>query len=340
LIPNKLLESAFRRWWLLLLPIIAVPLLVMALTAKSPVYASAATIWISRPPGIDAGALSSSASPYLTPAQTEAQVFNDLMQSESFRNAVAARVPELGAESGDVVAKDVTVSALGTNLVGILAKSASPAIAQGLANGIIAEYAARSAAANQLQSSSLVTYYQEQLTPAQAELAKRQTALTNYLQGSTKTADQRAADPQYLQLSQSVDTQNTLVSGITQSLQTAQLGAASAPNSQAALFNVMDQPKLPDSSVKTALTKRIGYPFAGLVLGLIISAAYVYASYRADHTLRSSQDLVGLQLPGLGFVPELTAPGRGPMGVVPNWTHFRGRRDFARRVAASISTAE
>jgi hypothetical protein len=340
LIPNKLVEAAFRRWWLLLVPIIAVPLMVFVLTSKAPAYFSGATIWISRPPGIDAGAFSNASNPYLTVAQNQTQVFSDLMQTESFRNAVAARVPGLDPKAGNVVAKSVSIGALGTNLVGISAKAPTPAIAQGLVSGTIAEYELRAATANQTQSKVQASYYQDQLGPAQKELAVRQAALTTYLQTSTKTADQRLLDPIYQQLTDSVESQNKLVSGLLDSLQGAQLGAVGGSQTLEALFHVLDQPKLPDSPVGTAMTKRLEYPLAGLLFGLLISATYVYASYRADHTLRSSQDLAGLDLPVLGLVPQLRAPRRGPMGVIPGWAYSPGSRDFARRVAASISTAE
>src|SRR5699024_11647655 len=54
-----------------------------------------------------------------------------------------------------------------------------------------------------------------------------------------------------------------------------------------------------------AATRRFGFPIAGLILGVFISATYLYTLYRTDHTVLSSEDLVGLNLPLLGRVPEL-----------------------------------
>ncbi|MGH2610347.1 MAG: hypothetical protein ACRDHF_14800, partial [Tepidiformaceae bacterium] len=90
--------------------------------------------------------------------------------------------------------------------------------------------------------------------------------------------------------------------------------------------------------VAASATARFGYPFAGLLLGIFIAAAYLYTVYRTDHSVLSSEDLVGLNVQLLGRVPELRQKSR--LDAIPVISRFRGRqhRDFARHTASAIST--
>ncbi len=338
MIPNKLVETAFRRWYLLILPMLLVPALIAVLTPTSPKYRSTATVWVTKPANIDGGSLSRNANPYLTTAQNQAQVIGDLMQTRSFREAVAAGVPGMSRESSNVVATSVSISALGTNLVGVNGTASTPERAQALVNSVLTQYQQRAAEESQRESTVVIDYYTEQLAPAQAELAKRESALTSYAQG--KSIQQLNADPTYAALSSSVDAQNTVVQGILNTIQTAQLTALSGPESEKALFNVVDAPRLPAAALPVSAKTKVGYPFAGLLFGALIGTAYIYVLFRTDHTIRTSQDLNGLNVPVLGFVPNLSAPRHGPLGLVPGWLPGRGNRDFARQVAASISGSD
>lgn len=339
MIPSKLAEAAFRLWYVLLVPIVLVPAIVLLATRPSTVYGSSASIWVSKPAGIDAGSLSRNASPYLTSAQNQAQVIQDLLQTRSFREAVAAKVA--GIDSLDQVVKDVSVTALGPNLLGITARAPSAEQAHALVSAVLGEYQQRAIDESRRESSVVSDYYTQQLAPAQAELAKRQQAVTDYVQQNPRMTDaQRATDPEYLTLTQSVSAQSAVVQSIQDSVQSARLAAVSGPDSEKALFNVIDEPKVPDAPIHVSAAKRYGYPAAGLLAGVVIAAVYLYTIFRTDHTIRSSQDLAGLNMPVVGFVPYLPTPGYGPFGVVPSWVPTRDRRDFARQVAASIATGE
>ncbi len=64
---RKLLEALFRRLWLLALPIVLAPAVVVALTTSTPQYQSIATVWVSQPQNIDPTTFSGGSNPYLTP---------------------------------------------------------------------------------------------------------------------------------------------------------------------------------------------------------------------------------------------------------------------------------
>ena len=100
---------------------------------------------------------------------------------------------------------------------------------------------------------------------------------------------------------------------------------------------MVDEAELPGAPLPPSPVSRYGYPMAGMLFGALISAAYLYLMFRTDHTIRSSQDLQGIGVPVLGFVPWLEPQQQGPQqsnrfGFVKR----RVERDFARNVAASL----
>ena len=119
MIASKLVEAAFRRWWLLIIPIVTVPVVVFLFTIEEPEYRSAATVWVARVDSIDGGPFTRGSNPYLTPAQAQVQITQDLLATQSFRQAVATRAG-LDSKYGElVVANSVAVFAAGTNFVSI-----------------------------------------------------------------------------------------------------------------------------------------------------------------------------------------------------------------------------
>ena len=341
MIPRKLLEATFRRLWLLVIPIVVTPLLVLALTKTTPQYQSTATIWVSQPANIAPGSLGQPANAYQTAADTRSQTIGELLTTKTFRAAVAqtAGLPATTA-SETLIGRSVQVASAGANLITISATGVDPKVVQALVGSVISQYQARSAAESERQTAIAVEYYTKQIDVASTELDHRRTALNTYLKANPGASDPKAADFQFQQLSGAVDSQSKVVAGLLSSLQDAQRQAASAPQSLEASFSVQDSANLPTAPEKVSLTKRVGYPAAGLVLGILISAGYLYVTYRTDHAIRSSEDLQDLSVPLLGYIPDL--PARHPSGFARfapwRWLPFGRRRDYARAVAASIST--
>jgi hypothetical protein len=92
---------------------------------------------------------------------------------------------------------------------------------------------------------------------------------------------------------------------------------------------VQDAARLPEQPIPLGITDRFGYAALALGLAVAVSAAYLYVTYRTDHTLRSSEDFQGLPVPLLGYLPS----------VQPPWyQRLRPRRsNFARRLAAAMA---
>lgn len=345
MIPVKLVETVFQKYWALILPVLLVPLLALALTHKAPMYRSQAVVWISDPVAGESLSLGYS-NPYSNPAQNQAQVLNDLLGTESFRVAVGKSASIIDATDDESEARRIAeamkvyAGARGVNLVTITSDAHGPDEAQAIVNAVILEYEARALASFERDSTVATGYYSQQLEIATKELGDRQAALNLYVAAHPRALTPGSAeslDIDYRTLLDRVTTQSTLVENLKDSLQNLKLRSASAPQTQQAAFTVQDAASLPKNPIPTSITKTVGMPMAGLVFGVLLGCGYLYFSYRTDHTIRSAADIEELQVPLLGSVPDLR-PGpawlaRTPVGLALSWR----RRDFARKTAASIT---
>ena len=345
MISGKLIETIFHRLWILAIPVILTPIAVLALTARSDSFESRSTVWVSSPIG-DAQPSVGQSSAYLSPAQNQVQALNDLLSTELFRQTVARTAGIVSAnDSPDTVAAvavkmSISAAATGVNLLTVTARAAAPERAQAIASAVISRYQNRGTVEIQRAAASSGQYYTQQLAVAQQALDKRREDLTTYLRANPKAVDPTNAaslDLNYRTIVNQVDQQVKVVDGLVQSLQGVELRQVSAPQSQQASFSVQDPASRPTAPLSVASTKKYGLPFAGLLFGILISCVYVYFKFRTDHTIRTSADLVGINVPLLGTVPDLRPGGRVARYTPVGWYLTWRQRDFARRTAASIA---
>jgi len=341
-IPRKFAEIAFRRWWVLLIPTVLAPAAILAFQPHKVEYASVATAWVSRIEGVEtAGTFGQPTDSQTTPASAQVQVLGDLLQTAAFRDEVAlsAGLVIEGADqrareqAGELIVKRVQVFEVGPNLMGVRVVAPSAEGAQALGAAVITRFQARALAEGAREAQTVVGYFEKQLALGQDDLAKAQAEAAAYIKAHPTAADKTKVDVDYQSLQGKVDSQTKVVDRLLENLQDARLNAASASNTASATFNVQDQPSLPLLPIAASRTEKYGYPLAGLVMGFSIAAAYLYAAYRLDHTIRSREDVAGLPVTFLGAVPELKPRRR--LLVIGR----RGGRNFARRVAVSIPPA-
>jgi len=346
MIPIKLVETIFHRYWAIVLPVILVPMLIIALTRSTPTYQSSAVVWVSLPV-VDSSVQLGHNNPYLTPAQNQAQVLNDLISTESFRALIAL---DAGLVTASSSAEDVQWAAThlevwattsGTNLMSIVGAASSAKESQAIVAATIDNYLERATAELQRDSTLSAEYYTQQLAIAQQSLDERKAALSEYIRQNPRAVDPTnpaSLDINYRTLVEQVDGQTTLVTNLSSALQAVQLRQAAAPQTQQAAFAVQDPANLPTAPLPTSMTSKIGLPFAGVVFGLLVGIGYIYVSYRTDHTIRTAADLAEVDVALLGSVPNLS-PGPWFLRNTPVGWFIRWRqRDFARKTAASIST--
>lgn len=350
MIPQKLVEAAFRNLWVLIIPIVVAPLLVVVLSGKPASYESTASVWVSRADGVQAGSLTKDASDFVTPAQAQVQVFYDLLSTRAFRVAIAVDAEIIPASApeetqniaANYVARSLLISASGTNLVTITATTPHAEESYAIAGSTIRQYQSRAQSETDRTNNTKLAYFKEQITEAERELGERRTALNAYVTANPSVINPLLTtyDAQYETLKAAYDQQNQVVTDLVSERTKIELEIVSSSQGLQTVFSVQDPPRFPSGPVATPVTQRFGFPIAGLVFGVLISAAYLYLVYRMDQTIRTAEDVEAVGVPLLGYVPEIQkGPGAGLWQYTPlGWLMKQRQRGYARKVAASLST--
>ncbi len=350
LIPRKLLEATFRNLWIVLTPMLLLPIAVALLTRGEPTYNSDATIWTQQLEGVDAGPLGANGSPFNTPAANQVQVLNDLLATRTFRTdiAIAAKLVTPASsendltEAADYIGRSISVTAIGTNLVGLEVATPVASESFAIAVSLINAYQARATEESTRDAQVKIAYYDDKLILAQAELDTRLSALNTYVKANPTVVDPnlRIYDAGYERLKASVDQQTLLVQDLTSKRFDVELSSKSAEGAQSAVFMVQDPPRLATEAETVSVTKRFGMPVAAFLFGAFLAAGFLYVVFRLDQTVRTSADLDGLGVPLLGYVPEIQkGPGAGAWQYTPfGWLMQQRQKGYARKVAASIAS--
>jgi hypothetical protein len=341
-VPRKLVEAAFRRSWLLILPVVLVPAAVVALVTFPDTYESSGTAWVSDASSL--GGLSGTAPAYSdkTASERQAEILGDLLQTRAFRLAVAAGaglVPagaterEAAAIADDLYGRIAAVVA-GPNLVSVKASASTAEEAKLIAASVIAQYQLRALTETTRDAATILTYFQTQVAEAQAQVDASRAAVAAYV--ASKPSVTATPDAEYQRLLALSGVHEASLARVLQSQQDAQASAAAITASAQTIFVVQDLPVVPAAPLGVPLMKRAAYPGAGLVLGAFISAAILWLSYRTDRSIRSAEDIEELDVNVLGAIPELKPADIARRFTPLRWAGFM-RRNYARKVAASIS---
>ena len=327
---------------LLLIPVVLAPVLLFVLWRPAPSYQSTATIWVSNPSAIEA--TTAAADDKDTPAQVHLQVLNDLLLTRSFRDEVAeaagmvdgAAVRSLPPDRADAtwraaaeqVATSVSASADGVNLLTVRGKRGTPEEARKLVEATVAKLRARLEQEESRVSKVTGAYFEQQLAVAREELQRRQAAFTAYVEQRPNPNQAALNDVTYNSLLSKVRVQEDLITTLQNQSQKASFEAASSSQNLAARFNIVDAPSLPALRLGPTTAERGAYALAAGLLGGFVALAYLYLVFRTDHTIRSSEDLQGLPVPLLGYLPNVSTPW---------YRRRRGQPEVsARRLAAAI----
>ncbi len=345
MVPRKLAARIIRALPFLLIPVLLAPALTMFLQQRSAQdeFVAEATIWVLEPPMIQQSPLTIE-NPYLSPAQRQSEVINDLLTTDGFRLEVAEHAGLLPGSSDSltqeqrssvvrVIGRSVYADAAGSNLLQVVGEAPTEQVAVALVGSVVEVYRSRLEVEAQRQSAVAADYFREQMTAAEAELAERKAAADAYL-AAHPGADQVPVDREYALLIGRVESQTRVVEGIGEALQGSHLNAVSASQGLAARFNVLDQPALSEHPNTVSRTQQLGMPLAAAVLGAMVSAGYLLVVFYTDHSVYSREDLAGAQVRFLGYTPRIRRR-HGLFGRLAAW--IRRDRNHARRVAASLS---
>ena len=269
---RRLIEAFFRHKWLVLLPAILIPLLVVpvALVTTPPQFESRATIWVDRPTYLRYAERPE----YLTsPAGEHGGTLGELLRTSSFRADVAKRTPlapltetpQGERKLEQYFKKSVFLAPNGNNLLSLRARSDSPEGARDVVQALIAAYRERAAADRQAQAQLAISFYEERLRTWRNDI---------------------------------------LSDRIRQSLENAQYDYAVAQQSQEVAFRVVDQPNVPAERTGILTKGLVVVIVVSLVTGVTLSALTLLALARMDNSVRTVSELLPVA-PVLGAVPVI-----------------------------------
>lgn len=352
MVPRKLIEHTFRLLpVLILLPLVAGGAAIAFTASGDPEYESRATLWVSESGTVGEEVLGAE-NTFASPSQRQAQSLSQLVATDNFALNVAQRAGLLDGSSDrdldwrtlDYVSAEaaalrhirstVWASANGTNLMVITSRDSNAERAYRIVGATTSLYLERISMEANRKSDIVISFYQQRLTGALQTLDQLDKQISEYVATHPRAAEFGTFDPAFERLRASFATQNQLVTTLQESLQVAQLDAATTTDSQQGKFALIDAPAVPVEPVARGLKETL-LPTAGaLVAALMLGASLVYASFVTDHAIRSSADITSLGVPVLAFLPEFDSRLAQP------WVLRRlVRRDrgYARRLAADLT---
>jgi uncharacterized protein involved in exopolysaccharide biosynthesis len=321
------MEVCFAHRLLLIVPFVAALIGTAGyLLIQPPAYQSTATIRVN---GAGAGTQSA--------AQTQVDIANQFLKSDSFAAAVADNSPlrsyldshrdavvqgfsvhallngssSLPKPSDEAIrlylAAHVAVVAVGPSELTVTVTAPEPDVAKGTADGFIAQLSDAEIAVRTAPTQTQLAVYQKALTDQSAQLATDLAAVRAYLAAHPNLAnDPKAAatDSQLaiLQDRATVDEQNYLQ--LLAKIQQAQSDLALASQPKLAPFTVVDAPQIPSSQSLFGKQQLIGIA-AGMLVGFLAVAAMGALLVRLDTTIHEATEVQGMiGLRAIGSTPQ------------------------------------
>lgn len=318
---HRYVESARRLWPLLVLVIglVWIPGLIAAYTEYVTTFESAATVWVERVTSQYSigGADDPSLGTRVSPGPEQAEVFTQLLQTNSFLEEV---VTTTSLKSEFAAARDrekffgeirkrFKAQALGTNLVRVSYRANEPGIAAEMVSGALAAREYRVKAARIAATTASITFYQKEFEIAQAQSLTSQRELDSFNaahNGRLSSADEY----QQNQLRLAVEVAQGRLSDLRQRLERGAVSTALLDMAESLNFQVIDRPRaepFPSGGLRGA-TLLAGVALAGgVALVVIIVALSALLNDRVDG-IADLQEL--LTAAPFGVVPKVaTTPG-------------------------------
>jgi capsular polysaccharide biosynthesis protein len=305
----KPLIVAARHKLLLLLPflvILPVAAVLSYLNIKSE-YISSSTLWAEDSVFLDSAV---SNNPYNTPAQNRANDLNELLNTDSFRSAVAQRtgMPDVRA-SWREVSSNTLAYANGRHLVVVEKKSSDPARAQAIVAALVDEFREQYSENTRQTAENARPIFEQRRLADQAALDNANQDYTSYIQAHGPSTS--GGDPRALELQASVTRAQTALNDTVRQLREIELLTASTEAALQRTVRVIDAPTLPTAPLGTSKRGLVALPAAGFMLALSFSAAIYAFLLKTDNNIRVADDLAAL--PGLlllGTIPDASSVKR------------------------------
>ncbi len=315
----RFLERFYRdRLLLVALSAIVLTLSLGFFASRPRMYESTGRVWV------DAASQGDHQNSHLTPAETAGQTLTEFLHTRAFCLKVAQR--RAGSRAGatpidedrafETLGAGTVIGAAGTNVVTIAYRDESPQTAGATARGLIDVYREEVLNEQTQRARTSVTFYEELVRSARADLARADGRISDYLgvsqvlgaPATTPGSDPGAPDVNLMVLQRDDDALHKRMDDLTQKLNTARLDLTVAQQASPQGLRVVDAPPVPRkalSRTKPLLMAGAGGVAAGGAISLMVLVLLV----AVDGSLLHADEVEGaLGLRLVGVVPHIPAP--------------------------------
>lgn len=317
LIVLRLLESAFRRWFLWLIPVVLMAAFAgVRFFTATPVYISLAAVYINKQSLLASlSSVREDGFSWVTPAQATVDEFAELLKTDAFMRSVVqlTDLEEKMHEGSRAVAdtliearEAVWVQTLGKNLLMVGAAHERPGVAQQLAAATIEVYIRWKINTDLEESTAALRFLEELAERYRVDMEAAEEELRAFLESHpTPVRGDRPAgeEVEVERLQRALDIAVGRYTKALDDLESTQLAGAVAESKVRETYLLLDAARLPHSpqrSKKSALIESAVFVVVGLFFGVVgvVGAALL------DRTIRFPEDVrIALELPVLGVIP-------------------------------------
>jgi uncharacterized protein involved in exopolysaccharide biosynthesis len=327
----RFLRILLKRWYLYLLLLLVLPAAATIYgRQRLQTYQSSAYLLVYHAAflnGIDSQGYNS----YISPAQNEQNFIQELIDSQTFTEKVAAgtdlaHIYDMSSDAGKGAAvarvrQDVAVFATqtGPNGLSIVVRDKDARITQQLAGSLISQFVAYDANRQVKFDEQAETFYQGQLNTARSAVATDLQKIKAYVQAHPALSDsfRLQADPQYEELDQKLQQDQDNVTSLQRVLTAVQLDKAAAQDGTSNNLTVQDSPSKP-ALAKIETKQLIFYGVLGLAGALLLIVAIVGIQAILDNKVHSTDDLQTIfdemdwDAPIIESIPVVRSGPKGP----------------------------
>lgn len=313
---RRILEAFFRRWWLYMLPVVALSSLgAFSVLASGSTYFSAATLTVA-----DSTLLSTlsdvRANPnygYESPAEATSRRFNALLQTESFAAAVAKSAGLSSAlTSGEVTLADVRRSVYaapaGTNLLRVGASTREPSAAPQLVTAAIDEFVKLVVGSETSDSKAAESFYGELAVEYKVDVDKATQELDAFLAANPAVGPEaerpEASRLELARLNEQLTRAEARYESVRGKSLDAQLATKQSEADVGQRLTVVDEPQ--DAVLAGSLRQSVMSFAPWVVLGFLVAGVAVVGAAMLDNSVRTPlqvQERLGLR--SLAFLPQV-----------------------------------
>lgn len=273
--------------------------------------------------GATGAALDSQTNTPLTPAQTQVNTLDELLNTRDFSIAVSKGIPLaaslhlsssvtanpqlLNTALFQEISRHVLVTVNGYDLFSISYTNRDPEVAQKVVEAVIQNYELYIQKLTTTEGQNLLNTYQKQLVEEKQNLDAALSAESAYIASHPSLSkDALSTDPGYAFLQSQAQQEESVYTDMLKNISTVQQEIASQSSGSGNLFEILDAPTISQPVPRT--TSIIIAGAMGLVLAIFASLLYILLLARRDHVTYTVSDVVKvIDLPVVMQLPHLAS---------------------------------